>query len=62
MLPGLVSTLLPGTAICTPPTTTLSFGARPERTMRRPSTTGPSTTGFASTVPSFDTVSTTLRA
>ena len=42
---------------------TRSVGARPERTIRSPSTTGPSSTGFALDLPfCASTISTILRA
>ncbi len=52
MRPGRVLTLVPGMASWVPLITTRSVGASPERTMRRPSTTAPSSTCLTATVPS----------
>ena len=58
------TTLAPGRTIglASPSSTTLSVGARPSRTTRRPSTSGPSVTGLACTTLSSPTVNTILRA
>ena len=62
MMPGRTSTFMPGMASCAPLITIRSLGSSPERITRRPSTSGPVTTGRGVRLPSRCTTVTTLRA